>query len=122
MPDKKPTEMRSEEHLDRVDRLIAERRGEAFDDPEEITSREQVEEIARIAAKDAVRATMPTPVQVVISERHSSTPPSVRARNTKLGALGGLLLGIAAVLTALSQCAHDVPAIKHPAPAMHEAK
>lgn len=109
----------SEVHLDRVDQMLAEHRGDRFDDPEEITSRQQVEEIAKQAAEDAVRGTMPTPVQfvpVVFPERPvSSTPPSIKKRNAKLGAIGGVLAGIAAVLTALSQCAHDVPAIKHPA-------
>jgi len=115
----------SDEHLDRVDQLLAEHRGEPPD--EEITNRQQVEEIARAAAEKAVegRPPMPTPVQFVIAERPSPTPPSIRARNAKLGAIGGVLAGLAAVLTALSQCAHDVPAIKHPpapAAAAHEAK
>ena len=113
----------SDAHLDRVDRLLAERRGEKFDDPEEITSREQVEEIARVAAEEAVkgRPPMPTPVQIVFPERPSSDPPSIRRRNAKLGAIGGVLAGIAAVITALAQCSHD----RHPpvVPAMvHEAK
>ena len=113
MADKKPTENQtrsSTEHLDRVDRLIAEQRGKSFDDPEEITSRTQVEEIARHAAEDAVRGriTPPTPVQVVIAERPSSTPPSLKKRDAMFKAIGGLLGGIAAVLVALSQCSHDV--------------
>lgn len=111
----KPT-TRSEQHLDRVDRMIAEHRGDVFDDPEEITSRQQVEEIARLAAEDVVRA-RPTPVHITLAERYSSMPPSKR-RGAKLGALGGVLAGIAAVLVALSQCTHDVRDLR---PA-HQAK
>jgi hypothetical protein len=107
MPDKKPTEKhKAEHHLDRVDRLLSGRRDESFNDPEEITSRTQVEEIARHAAEDAVRARPPV---VVIADN----PPSTRHRNAKLGAIGGVLAGIAAVLTALSQCSHDVQNVKH---------
>ena len=122
MADKKPTES-SSEYLDRVDRLIAEQRGKAFDDPEEITSRTQVEEIARHAATDAVRATMPTPIQVSFVERPSSTPPSVKKRNAKFAAIGGVLAGLAAVLTAMSQCSHDVHDVRGvKPPPTHETK
>lgn len=128
MADKKPTENPTQNdvdrHLERADRLIAEHRGDRFDDPEEITSRQQVEEIARHVAEDAVRAHTPIP-QVVfgVMNRPSSTPPSVKKRNTLFGAIGAVLGGLAAVLTALSQCSHDVRNdVKSIKPLVHEAK
>ena len=120
-PTEKPTQSDVDRHLERADRLIAAHRGDKFDDPEEITSRQQVEEIARSAAEDAVRAHTPIP-QVVFGmmNRPSSTPPSMKKRNTMLGAIGAVLGGIAAVLVALSQCSHDVHEWKPPV--THEAK
>jgi hypothetical protein len=77
MPEEKPTgkTTRSEQYLDRVDRMLAERGAdrqhrESFDDPEEITSRQQVEEIARQAAENAIRV----PVHVVIFTSEYTSP------------------------------------------------
>lgn len=109
------------EALDRADRLLdAARKSKpesvppSFDDPGEVTSRHEVEEIARSAVENAIRAKEPSQphIEIVFPKAPSSDPPSSRKR-------GGTLLGIAAIITALGgaagvqQCASQAH-VSHP--------
>lgn len=110
----------SKEALAKFDKIVAEIRGKSeppteFSDPDEVTSRLEVEEIARSAVENAIRAKEPS--QPVIEnhvhiDRPSSSPPSVRKR-------GNTLLGIAAIITALGgaagvqQCAGQARTVGH---------